>query len=167
MATSMFIKFDMPSIVGSSQAPDHAGEIEVLSWSHGFVQPTSPTRGSAASGGMEQATHQNFTFTKYLDASTDDLLKHCWSGKQFGKVTLTCYRADGSDHNKTVEYLGVVMEHVVISNYSISGGPGDIPVENVSLDYGIIQYNYKEQRQGSSPDTKQSAKHNLETRTVE
>ena len=167
MAINMYIKFDMPSTKGSSQAPDHVGEIEVISWSHGFGQPTSPTRGSAGSGGMEQATHQNLTFTKYLDSSTDDLLKHCWSGKQFGKVTLRCYRADGVTDNKPVEYLTVVMEHVVIANYSISGGPGDIPVENVSLDYGIIQYNYTEQKLGSSPDTLQSAKHNLETHTVE
>ena len=35
-----------------------------------------------------------------------------------------------------------MMTHVVISNYSVSGGPGDIPVENVALDYGIISYEY-------------------------
>lgn len=163
MATNMYLKFEMPSITGSSQAPGHVGEIEVMSWNHGFVQPTSPTRSTA----LDQATHQNLTFTKYIDTSTNDLLKHCWSGKQFGKVTLSCYRSDGPNDNNQVEYLTVVMEHVIISNYSISGGPGDIPVENVSLDYGTIQYNYKEHKQGSSSDKILSAKHNLETRTVE
>jgi type VI protein secretion system component Hcp len=34
------------------------------------------------------------------------------------------------------------MQHVVISNYSVSGGPGDVPVENVSLDYGTVMYEY-------------------------
>ena len=43
MATNMYIKFEDPSI-GSSDAPGHKDEIEVLSWNHGFVQPTSPTR---------------------------------------------------------------------------------------------------------------------------
>jgi type VI secretion system secreted protein Hcp len=135
----MYLKFIEPNVPSQ-------GEIEVLSWNHGFAQPTSPTRSAAGSGTVEQATHQNLTFTKYLDATTNELLKACWSGKQFQKATLTCYRADGAADNKPVEYLRIEMQHVIISNYSISGGPGDIPVENVSLDYGIIQYNYKEQK---------------------
>ena len=45
---------------------------------------------------------------------------------------------------------------MIIANYSVSGGPGDIPVENVSLDYGIIQYNYKDRK----------ASHDLEQRKV-
>lgn len=72
-ATNMYIKFEQPSITGGSTATGHTGEIEVLSWNHGFVQPTSPTRSSA--GTVEQATHQNFSFTKYLDTATDDLMK--------------------------------------------------------------------------------------------
>ena len=121
-----------------------------------------------AAGTVEQATHQNFTFTKYLDTATNELLKYCWSGKQFGKVTLTCYRSDGQPDNKPVVYLTVIMEHVIISNYSVSGGPGDIPVENVALDYGIVQYNYKEQKHANSPaDASKPAVHNLETHTVE
>jgi type VI secretion system secreted protein Hcp len=163
----MYLKFETPDIKTSTSAAEHTGEIEVLSWSHGFVQPTSPTRSAAGAGTVEQATHQNFSFTKYLDAATNDLLKYCWSGKQIGKATLTCYRADGAVDNKPVEYLKVVMEHVVISNFSMSGGPGDIPVENVSLDYGIIQYNYKEQKHADgSSDGVKPAKHDLEQRTV-
>jgi type VI secretion system secreted protein Hcp len=145
MATSMYIKFEEPNF-GSSDAPGHHDEIEILSWSHGFVQPTSPTR----SGGGEQATHQNLSFTKYLDRSTNDLLKYSWSGKQIGKATITCFRSDGAADNKPVLYLAVTMQHVIISNYSVSGGPGDIPVENVLIDYGIIQYTYVDQKHADS-----------------
>jgi type VI secretion system secreted protein Hcp len=158
MATNMFIKFENPGVTGSSAVPGHVGEIEVLSWSHGFGQPTSATRSSA---GSETATHQSLTFTKYLDHATDDLLKLCWAGKQIGKATLSCYRADGAHDDKPVEYLRITMEHVIISNYSVSGGPGDVPVENVSLDYGIIQYTYVDQKQGDS-----SAKYDLKTKAV-
>ena len=166
MATNMYLKFDTPNIPASATDAEHAGEIEVLSWSHGFVQPTSPTR-SATGAGVEQANHQNFVFTKYLDASTNELLKACWSGRQIGKATLTCYRSDGAADNKPVEYLQVVMEHVVISNYSISGGPGDIPVENISLDYGIIQYNYREQKHADdTSDGVRPVRHDLEQHTV-
>ena len=161
MATNMFIKFEEPEIAGSSTAEGHSKEIEVLSWSHGFTQPTSPTRGTAGSGTVEQANHSNLTFTKYLDASSTDLLKMCWGGKQIGKATLSCYRSDGAQGSKPVEYLRVIMQHVIISNLSVSGGPGDIPVENVSLDYGVVQYIYKEQKQ---PDD--SAMHDLRSRAI-
>jgi type VI secretion system secreted protein Hcp len=167
MASNMYLKFADPSVDGSSTADGHAKEIEILSWSHGFVQPTSPTRSSAGSGTVEQATHQNLTFTKYLDTATNALLKYCWSGKQIKSATITCYRSDGAADNKPVEYLNILMEHVVISNYSVSGGPGDIPVENVSLDYGIVQYSYKDQKHADgTADANLPAKHDLEKRVI-
>ena len=149
-ATNMYIQFEQPSIAGTSTADGHKNEIEILAWKHGFTQPTSPTRSTAGSGTVEQVTHQNFTFTKYLDSATDDLLKNCWSGRQFAKVTLSCYRADGATDNKPVKYLTVVMQNVVISNFSVSGGAGDVPVENVSLDYGSVTYTYIDQK-GEQP----------------
>jgi type VI secretion system secreted protein Hcp len=167
MASNMYIKFEEPAIDASSTASGHEKEIEVLSWSHGFVQPTSPTRSSAGSGTVEQATHQNLTFTKYLDTATSALLKYCWAGKQIGKATVSCWRSDGAADNKPVKYLEVLMEHVVISNYSVSGGPGDIPVENVSLDYGTVQYTYLDQKHADGKaDSNLPAKHDLEKRAI-
>ena len=168
MATNMYIKFEGPAIEGGSSANEHAKEIEMLSWNHGFSQPTSPTRSTAGSGTVEQANHQNFSFSKYTDSATDDLLKMCWTGDQIDKATVTCYRAASATDNKPVEYLKVIMEHLVVSNFSISGGPGDIPVENISLDYGIIQYNYLPQAKDTGESGgNQAIKHNLETRKIE
>ena len=167
MATNMYIKFVEPNIAASSTAGEHAKEIEVLSWSHGFVQPTSPTRSTAGAASVEQATHQNLSVTKYLDAGSTELLRACWGGQQFKQVVLTCYRSDGAKDNKPVEYLKVDMQHVIVSNYSVSGGPGDIPVENVSLDYGVIQYTYQEQKQeDGKTGSNLPATHNLETRVI-
>lgn len=167
MATNMYIKFEEPAVAGSSTAGDHDKTIEILSWSHGFDQPTSPTRSTAGAASVEQAHHSNLRFTKYLDAASTELMRACWSGQLFKKATISCYRSDGSKDNKPVEYLNVLMEHVLISNLSVSGGPGDLPVENVSLDYGTVQYTYKEQKQddghagGNLP-----AKHDLEKRAI-
>ncbi|HKR65993.1 MAG TPA: type VI secretion system tube protein Hcp [Thermoanaerobaculia bacterium] len=159
MTTNMFIRFEEPAIAGTSTAPKHERDIEILSWSHGFAQPTSPTRSTAGSGTVEQATHQNLSFTKYLDAASNVMMKMCWSGQRFARVTMSCYR---DDSGAPVQYLEVVMQHVVIANYSISGGPGDIPVENVSLDYGTIQYTYMP---NSGP--RLSAAHDLQSGTVQ
>src|SRR5947208_11636983 len=122
MASNMYIKFEEPAIDASSTASGDEKEIEILSWSHGFAQPTSPTRSSAGSGTVEQANHSNLTFTKYLDTATSTLLKYCWAGKQIGKATISCWRSDGAADNKPVKYLEVAMQHVVIANYSVSGG---------------------------------------------
>jgi type VI secretion system secreted protein Hcp len=151
MSTNMYIRFENPAINGGA-AGEHRGEIEVLSWSHGFVQPTTPTRPFAGGGGVEQANHQNLSFTKYLDTSTNELLKFCWSGKQIGKATISCFRSASADDAKPVRYLEIIMEHVVISNYNVSGGPGDVPVENVSLDYGTVQYTYLDRKHTEAGD---------------
>ncbi len=166
MATNMYLKFDPPLEAGSSAA-NHEKEIEVLSWSHGSGQNTSITRSTAGAGTVEQASHNNLTFTKYLDAATHSLLRNCWSGKQINQITLSCYRASGDQKNQPVQYLSIVMDHVIISAYRVSGGPGDLPVENVSLDYGAVQYNYVEQKkEDGQGDGNKPVKHDLEKRVV-
>ncbi|MEA2570838.1 MAG: type secretion system secreted protein Hcp [Acidobacteriota bacterium] len=148
MASNTYVELSGPAI-----AP-----FEILSWSHGFVQPTSASRSTAGGGTIEQATHQNLSFTKYLDNNTSALIRACWSGKQFQKAILTASRTDNG--GKPVKYLTVTMEHVIVSNYSVSGGPGDQPVENYSLDYGIITYEYTAKGQSDS------ATHDLVQRTI-
>jgi type VI secretion system secreted protein Hcp len=144
MAVNVFLKFEEPTIEGESTDSKHAGDIQVLSWSHSFNQPTKATRSTAGGGTVEQANHSDFTFSKYLDTATDDLMKYCWNGKQIGKATLSCYRSDGED--ASILYLEVKMEDIIVSNISIGGGPGDLPTENVSLAYGKVTYTYKSQK---------------------
>ena len=167
MAVNVYLKFEEPGIEGSSTAEGHAAEIEVLDWFHGFNQPTSPVRSNSGAGTVEQANHENFTFIKYVDDATDDLLKMCWTGKQIGKATMVCYRADGADDNAPVDYLQIEMEHIIVSDYRVSSDQGDIPKETVSLDYGLVKYIYKPQKNddGTGGD-KVEIQHDLETRKV-
>lgn len=161
MATKMYLKFEEPAIEGGSKDSKHTGEVEVMSWNHSFSQPTSPVRSTAGGGAVEQATHGEFTFTKYLDSATDDLLKQCWTGKHLGTATFTAFRADGVADDP-VQYLEIVMEGVVISSFSVGGGPGDMPVENVALNYATVQYTYTSQDSASGDsDGNQPVKHDL------
>jgi type VI secretion system secreted protein Hcp len=165
MATNMYLKFE-PELGEGSSAENHVKEVEVLSWGHGFSQPTSPTRSAAGAGTIEQATHGNLAVTKYLDAATSTIVKACWSGDHFKKATLTCYRADGDKENKALPYLTVEMESVVIADYRVSGGPGDLPVENLALDYGSVKYNYADQKQDGTPGGNDPTAHDLRTRKI-
>jgi len=164
MASNMFIKLD--EVTGESTDTNHTDWIEILSWSHGFSQPTTPVRASQGST-IEQANHSDFTFTKYLDSATDDLLGACWRGKQYEKVNVECFKADGE--NEPIKYLEINMEDVIVSNFSISGGGGDLPVENVSLAYGKITYKYdpKNKEDGAKSDGVQPISHDLIKNVVE
>ena len=111
----------------SVKLKDTTKEIEILSWSHGFSQPTSSVRASSGAT-VEKANHSDLSVTKYLDSATDDIIKSCWTGKQIKTAKIVCLRSDGSDDNKHIEYLIIDMDEVIISNYSVSGGAGDLPV---------------------------------------
>ena len=163
MATNFFLALD--SISGESTDSAHTNQIQVLSWSHSFNQPTSPTRSSAGSGTVEQANHADFSITKYIDSATDDLLKACWSGKQIATGTFTAYRSDGSGDG--VNYLEIDFANVIVSNYSISGGTGDIPVETVTLSYSKVTYKYTPQKQADGTGgAAQPVTHDLAAQSV-
>lgn len=160
MATNFFLKLETPTIEGESTDSSHSKELQILSWSHSFNQPTKPTRSSAGGGTVEQANHSDFSITKYIDSATDDLLKMCWSGKMIGKGTFTAYRADGD--NKAVKYLTVEMENIVVSNISFGGGGGDLPTETVALAYGKVTYTYVPQKpKDGTADGAQPVSHDL------
>lgn len=166
MAGNMFLEIKDPAVKGESSDSVHTGQIQVLSWSHSFNQPTSPTRSSAGSGTVEQANHSEFSFAKYTDSATDDLLKLCWQGNQIGTATFYAYRADGD--NKPVLYLQIDMTDCIVSSISIGGGTGDIPTENVSLNYATVKYTYKPQNMADgTAGGAEPVKHDLMAQTVE
>jgi type VI secretion system secreted protein Hcp len=167
MATNLYLNFEGTEIKGESTDAKHKEWIEVLSWSHGFNQPTSPVRSTAGGGTVERANHSDFSFTKYMDSATDDLLKQCWGGKHIDKATLECYRSDGADDENPALYLKIIMEKVIISNYNVGGGAGDIPVENVSLSYGKVTYEYHPQDEASgSEGSVEPVYHDLTTNQI-
>jgi type VI secretion system secreted protein Hcp len=136
-----FIKIS--DVDGESLVADHAKEIQVLSWSHSFNQPSSAIRSSAGGGTVEQANHADFSFTKYVDSSSVPLMKLCWNGKTSAKAVFTACRSDG---DALVEYLKVEMENVIVSNISFGGGTGDLAIETVTLSYGKVTYAYHPQQ---------------------
>lgn len=165
MATNIYLKIEGPDVKGESTDEKHADQIEVLGWSHSFHQPTSPVRSTAGSGTVERANHSDLTFTKYTDISSLDLLKHCWSGQHFTKMTFQQFRSGGV--GKEVEFMRIELEDVIIANFSVSAGAGDIPVENISLAYGKITYMYDpaDEKTGAGAGHK-PAIHDLKTNTV-
>ena len=144
MATNMYLKITGPNIDGESQDSAHQKWIEVLSYTHGVSQPTSATASTAGGRSTERCHHQDLTITKYMDASTPILNKFCCTGTHITTIELKCYRAT-ADSSQPVEYMAYKLENSIISSVSVGGGPGELPVETVTFNYGKISWTYKPQ----------------------
>ncbi|MCP4701664.1 MAG: type VI secretion system tube protein Hcp [Gammaproteobacteria bacterium] len=131
---------------GNSKAKGFVKAIEVVSWSHGFSQPTSAATKSSDQQAVSRANHADLSFTKFFDNSSDNILKACWTGQQIKTAVFQMFRASGStDTGKSAtEYLKIEMEDIIISNYSVSGGGDELPIENVTLNYSSVKYTFKE-----------------------
>lgn len=144
MAVNIFAKFDGPDIQFSSLMKGYENWSEVMTWNHSFHQPTSPVRSSSASGTIEQAHHSPFSYTMMMDKGFTALIKNLWMGKHFDAWHLVAKRSSGdlADASTAVPYLKIDMESVIISDISVGGSPGELPVLSIALNYAKITYTY-------------------------
>jgi type VI secretion system secreted protein Hcp len=138
-----FMKID--GVDGESLDSKHTGWIELLGFSHGMNQPSSGTRGSAGGAATGRTIHHDFVITKYVDKASPKLYEAVSNGKALKKITIEACRAGGSQ----LVYYSVVLEEVLISNVTVHKGSGsaqDLPVEEISLNYGKIEWTYTQQK---------------------
>jgi type VI secretion system secreted protein Hcp len=141
MAFDAFLKID--TIPGESTDDKHKDWIEVLSYNHGLSQMSSGSKSTGGARSAERCDHQDFTIVKALDKASPKLALACCRGEHIKKVQMTLNRATG-DKQKYMEY---VLSDVIVSNVRPGGsaqGDGKLPLEEVSFDYGKIEWIYTE-----------------------
>ena len=99
----MFVKIG--DLEGESKDKDHEKEIDVLSWSWGASQ--SGTFHYGGGGGAGKVNIQDISFTKWVDKSTPNLMRHCCNGKHFDEATLTVRKAG---ETPAIQFRGRVRE---------------------------------------------------------
>ncbi len=146
----------------------HVNWIEILSYSHELRQPTSPTVSSTGGRTVERCHHGDFTFYKYVDRATPEINQWCCMGHHIDKIVFELYRADAStSENTPVRYMYYILTHAIISSVTThtmgdesvfaEGNKirGDIPLEKVTFNYGLIYWKYdpqsRETGEGSEP----------------
>jgi type VI secretion system secreted protein Hcp len=141
MASDIYLK--LGSVKGESADSGHKDEIDVLSFSWGANNPSS--MGVAGGGGVGKGTPSEVTFTHYVDKASPNLFKACANGEHFkGDVQLTVRKA-GKEQQ---EYLVFKLEQVFVTSVSLDASRSDeVPMENVSLAFGKIEMEYKEQKE--------------------
>ncbi|MGC9323797.1 MAG: Hcp family type VI secretion system effector [Desulfomonilia bacterium] len=141
MAFDAFLKID--GVPGESTDDKHKDWIEILSYSHGLSQPAS---GSVSSGGgrsAERCDHMDFTIVKAMDKATPKLALFCCNGSHIKEIKLELCRAVG-DKQKYMEYK---LTDVIVSSVRPGGsaeGGETLPLEEVSFNYGKIEWVYTE-----------------------
>lgn len=137
MATDMFLMLD--GIKGESQADKHAGEIEISSFSFGVHQVGSASSGGGA--GTGKASFDDLHVSKHADKATPILMQKCATGDHIKNAILTVRKA-GKDQQ---EYYVIKMTDLIVSSVANMGNDGEIPSEQVSLNFSTIEFTYKEQ----------------------
>lgn len=140
-----FLQLD--GVPGEATDDKHKDWIELLSYDHSMMQPVSSTRSSAGGAATGRTQHGDFSITKFVDKASPKLYEAVSNGKHFSKAKIEVCRAGGGQ----VKFLEITLEEVMISNVSLSSHgqskKGDeLPVENVHLNYGKIEWVYTQQK---------------------
>ena len=150
MAVDMFLKLE--GIKGEAQDSKHKDEIDVLAWSWGASQ--SGTTHMGAGGGGGKANIQDLSFTHYVDSASHNLLQRVFDGKHIEKATLVVRKAGGTP----LEYITIDMDDVMVTSVSTGGSGGeDRLTENVTLNFAVVNYCYKPQKEDGSADADKKA----------
>ena len=153
MPTDIFAK--LGDIKGESIDAKHKDEIEVLSCSWGVTNPSGPGHGGG--GGAGKATFQDLSIVHHVDKATPKLLEACATGQHLKEATIT-HRKAGKGQ---VEFLIVKMSDVVITGVTHGGGNDSPAVENVSLAFAKVDFEYRPQKPDGSLDAGIHFKHTL------
>jgi len=134
---NMFLKFE-PEIKGESPQTGYEGQIEVLDFRFGVVQPGGF---DFAKGGTKvQSRLEDLSVTFRMCSASPKLMQYCASGKHLTKATLTCLKAAG---DKAAKYLEIILTDVVVSSYRTGAGVNDdMPHETIALNFAKIDKEY-------------------------
>ena len=139
----MFLKID--GIDGESRDAKHKGEIEIESFSWGASSPQASTPGGGGAAG--RVTMQDFTFTTTVTKASPKLLLALVERRRIKTALLTVRRAGGQQQ----DFLKVTMSDVAISSWKQEAG-AELPMDNVSMNFGKLQIAYTGQRPDGTPD---------------
>jgi type VI secretion system secreted protein Hcp len=142
-AVDMFLKID--GIQGESYDAKHKGEIDVDHLLWGENQTGSHATGGG--GGAGKVRVRDARLTMRTSKASPELMLACASGKHFPKAVVTVRKAGKAQQ----EYAVWTFTDVLISVYEIcSLVPGDIPRDQISLNFAKVEIEYKEQKQDGS-----------------
>lgn len=160
MATvDYFLKID--GIKGESNDAKHKDEIELESFSWGETNEGSHASGSG--GGAGKVSMQDFHFVMKMNKASPEIMLACAEGRHIKQAVLTCRKA-GKEQQ---EFLKITFNGLLISGYQTGGSAGSdvIPMDQVSLNFTTIKFEYKPQKADGTLDAAVTAGWDVKTNT--
>jgi type VI secretion system secreted protein Hcp len=139
-AVDYFLKID--GIDGESKDAKLPGHIQVESWNWAERQEGAHSFGGG--GGAGKIAMQDFAFTMLTNKASPKLFLACAVGDHLKKAVLTCRKA-GKEQQ---EFLKITFSDLLVSSFAVSGanGSSSIPMEQISINFSKIEWEYKEQK---------------------
>ena len=138
MAFDYFLRID--GIPGESMDAKHKGEIPVHTFSWGESQTPAPVSGGG--GGAGKVNIEDLHVTTPTSKAGPLLMLACASGQHIKAAVLSARRAG----KQPGDFLTFSLSDVLISDYHIAGAAEQPPTDSVSLRFGRIEIEYKEQK---------------------
>jgi type VI secretion system secreted protein Hcp len=140
MAFDLFVKIS--GIEGEGTDDKHPGWIEAVTFDTEILQKTSSTASSVGGGSAERADFKLLRFSKLVDKASPKLALACAAGMHIDTIVLEICRAGG----EKIKYMEYKLSNCLIARVETAGGPGEFPVDHVSVDFGKIEWSYTVQR---------------------
>ncbi|RDJ24961.1 Hcp1 family type VI secretion system effector [Bosea caraganae] len=139
---------EIDGIKGESHDSKHKDTIEIDSFSWGNTN--SGSHGAGAGGGAGKVSFQDVHFTTHVNKASPKLMQFCATGEHIKKAVLFV-RKQGKDQQ---EAYTVTLEDLLVSSYQSGGsnGSGSVPVDQFSLNFTKIKFEYKPQKADGSLD---------------
>jgi len=140
MAVDYFLKIQ--GIEGESHDAKHKNEIDVLSFSWGETQ--TGTHAGGGGGGAGKVSMQDFHFVMKTNKASPKLLLACANGEHIKEATMVCRKA-GKDQQ---DFMKIKFTDLLVSSYQTGGSStsDEIPMDQISLNYAKIEYEYRQQQ---------------------
>ncbi|MEX0324634.1 MAG: Hcp family type VI secretion system effector [Puniceicoccaceae bacterium] len=138
-----YIKIE--GVDGESKDKNHDQWIDVLAIDWGMSRP-APVSGG---GGISDLVFDGISATKYIDKSTPLLMQSCATANPYPAVEVHLTRRAGAEPDEQV-YLVIKLENVLVTSVSTGGSGGeDRLTENVTLNFGRINFDYQKTADGA------------------
>lgn len=157
MSDLLFMKMD--GIEGEEPVGSDQKSIRLTSFSHGLSVPVTPGRVSVGEDSAlrrSSCEHAMFSVTKFFDKTSSKLFAACANCVLFESVAIYLCMSDkasgpAADGNEPAPFLSIIMENVIIANFSYSYASG-WPDESLTLRYSSIGWKTKwfDPEEGSS-----------------
>jgi len=137
-ADDVFLKLD--GIRGESTDDRHRFDIDVLSYTHSMTGAFARSAGNAAAGAGKTICGP-VTITKFVDASSPDLILNVANGRHIPTAVFTFRRPGGA---KQLEYYKVILEDVIITEIEQTDNKSGRAAEKVSMIGRRFRFEYTE-----------------------